>query len=160
MGGRAQGEHPASPAWGILPIELSLVLPHGDHWGNLWGFSPGGQTEVEKWAGLSATSTQILPAFLHIVMPKQKSQPMALPFFRAKSVVPLGKFVQFAFMPDLGLCQWAILAVVYAQQWDPAGGPADQRARPVSMPNSASQPVVCRISQPSLWPCPTSGLSL
>lgn len=91
LGGRAQGEHPASPAWGMLPGELS-DLPHRDHCGNLWGFSPGDQIEIGKWAELT-----------HIVMPKQKSQPVALAFCRAKSVVLLDKFVQLAFLPDLGL---------------------------------------------------------
>ena len=87
----------------MLPRELFLVLPHGDHWGNLWGFSPGDQIEIGKRAGLTATSTEILAAFLHIGMPKQKSQPVALPFCKAKSVVPSDKFVQLAFLPDLGL---------------------------------------------------------
>lgn len=101
LGGRAQGWTSSFPSLRDASQRALSDLPHRDHWKPL-GFSPGDQIEISGQS-LRQPALQILAAFLHIVMPKQKSQLVALAFWRAKSVVLLDKFVQLAFLPDLGL---------------------------------------------------------
>ena len=159
---RAQGKHPASPVLRDASQKAHSGFASRRSPEKPVGFSPwGSDIDREGGQGLQQPALKSwLNTSLLVVMPEQKSQPVTLPICRAKSVAPSGQFVQLAVLPDLIPSQWALLAVVYTQQRDTAGGPSDQRARPETMPNSGAQPVAYSISKPSLWPCPTSGHSL
>lgn len=159
---RAQGEHPASPVLRDASWKAHSGFASRGSLEKPVGFSSWG-SEIDREGGQGLQQPALkswLNTFLLIVMPEQKCQPVALPICRAKSVAPSGQFVQLAVLPDLIPSQWALMAVVYTQQRDTAGGPSDQRARPATMPNSGAQPVAHSSSKPSLWPCPTSGHSL
>lgn len=44
----------------MLPRKPTWVLPHRDHWGNLWGLTTEDKIEMEKTVGLTAAKAQNL----------------------------------------------------------------------------------------------------